>query len=263
MLRSQPIDIVWSKPGEPSGLVLALSEEGIVAQRQDPSIIQLGPKDIILQLHKDSSELARKLGSMADFHFHLQRRNPESPLRGLVEMKLIELKTKPGHSWRVKEYVPISDDPEDLFGNSLLDGTVVELRAAPDKQYGLRLTNNSNWPLFVWVLYFDLEDYSISFLYQPPSQNTNPPLLTNGKALGVGYGDAGVEPLRVDNNRYSDRECGIFMLFVSGTWVDISHLEQESILEPPSKDGARNAIGAPVSPANVWDVFVVIVSASQ
>ncbi|KAG8710731.1 hypothetical protein FRC08_016789 [Ceratobasidium sp. 394] len=263
VLKSQPIDIVWSKPGEPSGLVLALSEEGVVVQRQDPSIIQLRPKDIILQPQTASSEFARKLGAMAHFHFHLQRRNPESPLRGLVEMKLIELKTKPGRSWRVKEYVPISDDAEDLFGDSLSDGTVVELRAAPDKRYGLQLTNNSNWPLFVWVLYFDLEDYSISFLYQPPARNTNPPLSTNGKALGVGYGDAGVEPLRVDNNGYSERESGIFMLFVSNTWVEISHLEQESILERPSKDSARNMIGAPVSPASVWDVFVVGVSISQ
>ncbi|KAG8745077.1 hypothetical protein FRC10_008929 [Ceratobasidium sp. 414] len=260
-LQSQPIDIVWSKPDEPSGLVLVPSEAGVVVQRQDPSVIQLRPSDIILRHQLGSCELARKLSAMAHFHFHLQRRNPESPLRGQVGMKLVELKTKPGRGWRVMEYVPISEDPDDLFGNSLSDETVVELRATPDKRYGLQLTNSSNSPLFAWVLYFDLEDYSISFLYQPPSRNTNPPLSTNGKALAVGYGDAGVEPLRVDNSGYSGRESGIFMLFVSEKWVDISHMKQESILGPAGKDSDRRNEGKAVSPESpIWDVLVVGVS---
>ncbi|KAG8701678.1 hypothetical protein FRC09_005200 [Ceratobasidium sp. 395] len=257
-LQSQPIDIVWSKPGEPSDLVLKPKGEDVVLVRQDPSIIQLEPRDIELKYRLGTNELARKLSSIAHFHFHLQRRNTNSPLQDKVGMKLIELKAKPGRAWS-REYAPIKEDPEDLFGGNLSNGVVVQLQAAPDKRYGLQLTNGSNWPLFAWVVYFDLEDYSITFLYNPPARNANPPLSTNGKELAIGYGDASVEPLRVENSGYSERESGIFMLFVSQKWVDIAHMEQDSIFSQMSADkGDRADVGQTVSPdSSVWDVFVV------
>ncbi|KAG8795515.1 hypothetical protein FRC12_013314 [Ceratobasidium sp. 428] len=262
-LQSQPIDIVWSKPDEPSDLVLKPKGEDVVLLRSDPSIIQLQPRDIELQYRLGASELARKLSSIAHFHFHLQRRNPNSPLHGKVGMKLIELKAKPGRTWMSRDYVPIKDDPEDLFDDNLSkDSVIVQLQAAPDKRYGLQLTNSSNWPLFAWVVYFDLEDYSITFLYNPPARNANPPLSTNGKELAVGYGDTGVEPLRVENSGYSKTESGVFMLFVSQKWVDIAHMEQDSIFSQMSPDkGGRADDGRPVNPdSNVWDVFVVAVN---
>ncbi|KAG9100184.1 hypothetical protein FRC06_004459 [Ceratobasidium sp. 370] len=241
-LRSKPINIVWSKlPDEPSSLVLVPSEEGIIVQRQDPSVIQLWPEDIILGRQMGSCEVARKLSAIAQFHFHLQRRNPESPLRGRVGMKLIELKAKPSRAWGVKEYVPISANPDNLFGDGLSNGTV-ELQSAPDKRYGLQLTNTSNWPLFAWVLCFNLDDYSIKFIYRP-ARSGSPPLSTGGKELAVGYGDAGVKPLLIHNSGSSDRESGVIMLFVSNTWADMSHLEQPSIFEPMSGARAWNEEG--------------------
>ncbi|KAG9120112.1 cap64-like protein, partial [Ceratobasidium sp. 392] len=160
-LQSHPIDIIWSKPGELSDLVLVRAENGVVQlKRQDPSIVQLNPRDIALKNTASPNELTQSLGAIAHFHFHLQRQNPTSPLQGKVEMKLIELKPKSGRAWGVKDYVPINDSPEDLFSNRLSSNGMVELRATPDKRYGLQLTNTSNWPLFAWVLYFDLEDYS-------------------------------------------------------------------------------------------------------
>ncbi|KAG9120858.1 hypothetical protein FRC07_003473 [Ceratobasidium sp. 392] len=264
MLQSQKIDIVWSKPDEPSDLVLVPSGDGFLLLRQDPSPIQLQPKDIKLEHRLGTRELTRTMSAIVHFHFHLQRRNSNSPLQGKVGMKLIELKARPGRVWGVKDYAPANDNPDDLFGSSIPNGTVADLRADPDKRYGLQLTNTSNWPLFAWVLYFDLEDYSIALLYGPPARNTNPPLSTNGRELAVGYGDAGVDPLQVDASGASNRESGIFMLLVSNTWIDISHMEQASIFEHVADAGVRNNIGAPIKPeSNVWDVFVVGVSISK
>ncbi|KAG9121086.1 hypothetical protein FRC07_003098 [Ceratobasidium sp. 392] len=264
MLQSQKIDIIWSKPDEPSDLVLVPTTEGVVLLRQDPSLIQLQPRDIKLDHQLGEKELTRAMSAIVHLHFHLQRRNPNSPLQDKVGMKLVELKAKPGRVWGVKDYVPAKDNPKDLFGGCMSSGTVADLRADPDKRYGLQLTNTSNWPLFAWVLYFDLEDYSIGLLYGPPARNTNPPLSTNGRELAVGYGDAGVEPLRVDASGASNRESGIFMLLVSNTWVDISHIEQASIFEHVANAGVRNDIAAPIKPeSNVWDVFMVGVSISK
>ncbi|KAG8692853.1 hypothetical protein FRC08_009490 [Ceratobasidium sp. 394] len=47
-LESSPIDIVWSNSSEPSDLVLVPTERGVLLQRQDPCVIQLEPRDILL-----------------------------------------------------------------------------------------------------------------------------------------------------------------------------------------------------------------------
>ncbi|KAG8690229.1 hypothetical protein FRC08_010594 [Ceratobasidium sp. 394] len=203
---------------------------------------------------------------MAHFHFHLQRRNPQSPLKDKLGMRLIELKLKEGSPpGGPKEYVPATDEPEDLLGDCLATGKVARLEATPQKRYGLQLTNTSNWPLFAWVLYFDLEDYSITFLYTPPCRGTNPPLLANTKELAVCYGSSGVEPLRIDNSRYSKRETGIFMLFVSSTWVEIAHMGQQSIFQRRTDAEDRDdRKGTQVNPGSeIWDVLLVGVSMTR
>ncbi|KAG9103448.1 hypothetical protein FRC06_010754 [Ceratobasidium sp. 370] len=265
-VKSLPIDIVWAKPGEPADIVLETVERGVMFHRQDPYIIQLEPRDIFLGYGLLANDLTHKLSGIAHFHFHLQRRNPNSPLQMLVGMRMIELKSKVDDAEGTKEYVPITDEPDDLFGDSLATGKTTQLKANPEKRYGLQLTNNSNWPLYAWVLYFDLEDYSISFMYTPPCQGTNPPLLTDGKELAVGYGSSGVEPLRVDNSGYSKRESGVFMLFVSNTWVDIEHMGQQSIFERVSEAKAKGRDekkGTSVNPGDIWDVLLVGVSISE
>ncbi|KAG9095434.1 hypothetical protein FS749_010449 [Ceratobasidium sp. UAMH 11750] len=270
-LESSPIDIVWSKPGEPSDLVLVPTERGVLLQRQDPCVIQLEPRDILLGHELRTEDLTRKLSAIAHFHFHLQRRNPDSSLEDrsgakLFGMKMIELKNIGcAYPWAPEEYIPATEEPEDLFGDSASTGQVARIQAGPDKRYGLQLTNYSGWPLFAWVLYFDLEDYSISFLYDPPSRSSNPPLPPDGEPLTVGYGYNDTDPLRVDNSGYSSRESGVFMLFVSNQWVDISHLEQSSIFEPvvDAEDRGEER-GRCVNPdSNVWDVLVIGVTISE
>lgn len=256
MLKSQPISIIWSKPSEPADLVLISTEKGIEVQRSEPSLIQLDPKSLILANALSVKELGRKLGGIIHFHFHLQRQNPNSPIKGQVGMKLIELKEKPGYGWLSRAYVPTSDDSVDLFSGCLSIGKTAELDSNPDRRYGLQLTNTSNWPLFAWVLYFDFEDYSIESLYEPPSASGNPPLSIGGRVLPIGYGDAGTDPLRVENGTGSSRQTGVFMLLVSKAWVDISHITQSSLFDSGGEQNHRTG-EKPVKPeSNVWDVLL-------
>ncbi|KAG8738220.1 hypothetical protein FRC10_007124, partial [Ceratobasidium sp. 414] len=47
-VKSLPIDIVWAKPGEASDLVLETTERGVLVNWQDPYVIRLEPRDIVL-----------------------------------------------------------------------------------------------------------------------------------------------------------------------------------------------------------------------
>ncbi|QRV85028.1 ICE-like protease (caspase) p20 domain protein [Ceratobasidium sp. AG-Ba] len=260
----QRIDVTWCKPGEQSDLVLVPTDKGIEVQRTDPSLIQLRPRSIVLGNELSANEIARRLAAIANFHFHLQRQNPKSSIKGQFNMKLIELICTHSYSWGGKEYAPRSLELNDLFGDCLSTGKVAELEATREHRFGMQLSNRSNWPLFAWVLYFDFEDYSINFLYSPPGRATNPPLLNNGRPLAVGYGDSGVEPLRVENSGYSTRETGVFMLLVSHKWIDISHMDQPSIFEPVMEGEIRDGMGQFVQPdSNAWDVVTVGVSIDQ
>ncbi|KAG8735306.1 hypothetical protein FRC10_010756 [Ceratobasidium sp. 414] len=258
-IRSLAVDVVLSKPGEPSDLVLTPADGGVILQRQDPSLIQLEPRDIVMKHSLGAEEITRRLASIVHFHFHLQRRNPDSPLKGLVGMQLIELKSQINPILQYEDFVP-SDTRTDLFGDSLVTGAVAKLQASFDRRYGLVLTNRSNWPLYAYVLYFDLEDYSIGCLYSPPSRSMDPPLSNNGVELGIGYGSSGEDPLRVESSGNSGKESGFFVLFVSSTWVDISHLEQPSPFEDEQEVRGNGPERTMKPDSSAWDIVVVGVS---
>ncbi|QRV99047.1 ICE-like protease (caspase) p20 domain protein [Ceratobasidium sp. AG-Ba] len=236
-LRSLPIEVAFSKPGEPSDLVLVPAKGEVKLQRQDPSLIQLGPKDLTLRHSLGAEELKRRMAFIIRFHFHLQRRNPDSPLKGQVDMQLIELKRQINPILKIEEYVPLGTRTN-LFGDSLVTGAVTELSADPDKRYGLVLTNRSKWPLYAYVLYFNLGDYSIECLYEPPSRSSEPPLTNDGKDLPVGYGSSGTDPFRIEGETIAQKgtgvskDTGVFMLIVTSSWVDILHMEQPSLFSP-------------------------------
>ncbi|KAF8596658.1 hypothetical protein BDV93DRAFT_423304, partial [Ceratobasidium sp. AG-I] len=113
-------------------------------------------------------------------------------------------------------------------GDSLASGATAELRADPKKRYGIELSNTSDKDLFPYVLYYDLEDYSIGCLYGPPGHATSPPLAKTIGRLPIGYGSSGLDPFQVEMSNNSPRELGFFVLFVATQWVDIAHMTQES-----------------------------------
>ncbi|KAF8595038.1 hypothetical protein BDV93DRAFT_403076, partial [Ceratobasidium sp. AG-I] len=113
-------------------------------------------------------------------------------------------------------------------GDSLATGATAKLQADSKKRYGIKLSNTSNKDLFPYVLYYDLEDYSIGCLYGPPGHTTSPPLVKIDGELPIGYGSSGLDPFQVEMSSNSSRELGFFVLFVSTHWVDMAHMIQES-----------------------------------
>lgn len=257
-LRSQSIPIVWTKPGELSDLALVPTETGLKLQRVDPLFEPLKLADTSLGA-VSVGKLTRILTAVVRFHFHLQRRNLVKPLQAELGMKLIELKPAPGSlvGWGVPNYIPIEGE-KDLFGQSLSAGTIVQLETNADKRYGLILTNQSGKDLFAYVLYFDLEDYSINMLYSPPADSMKAPLIAGGR-LPVGYGSSGIDPLRVETTGTIQQESGYFMLFVSDNRLDVSHIEQLSPLGGEEDTGGRGDQEQAdlIKDTGVWDTIVV------
>ncbi|KAF8607084.1 hypothetical protein BDV93DRAFT_519992 [Ceratobasidium sp. AG-I] len=260
-LRSLPIDVIWTKPDEPYDLALVPTDTGADLLRRDPELdAELQP--VSFENEYGARKTTKILTSIIHFHFHLQRRNPDRPLRADLGMKLVELrKESKAASWGFSTYAP-AENSVDLFGESVSSGEVVEMQTDPDKHYGLTITNKSKRSLFPYVLYYDLEDYSIACLSAPASRTMRPPL-TPGGEMPVGYGNSDTDPLTVvASTTGAEVQTGFFVLFVSSQWVDISHIEQGSPFG--EAEGTRNHWeyqGPPEPP--VWDTVVVRVSITQ
>ncbi|KAG8729676.1 hypothetical protein FRC11_008227 [Ceratobasidium sp. 423] len=178
----------------------------------------------IIEHGMGAKQLAEILTSIVYLHFHLKVQNKDAPIRTQLGMALRELNEK-DNFWGSITYQPKGNN---LFGDSVSLGTVPALHSDPDKVFGLELTNNSTKDLFPYVLYYNLESYSVECLYEPPGRPVKAPLQA-GKSLTIGYGSGDSQPFQVKFiNPKSNREPGAFVVLVFGEWVDIAYLHQVS-----------------------------------
>lgn len=249
-LESLPINVIWAEPGEISDVVIWPSEAGATFQSQAAVYpAQAPPRGL---MSKEGVErLANILADVINFHFHLRRRNLEHPLQGKLGMQLLELQPLPGAAWQALSYAPKENSP-DLFAQGLATGRMVEIKAESGKAYGLKLTNGSERDLFPYVLYYDLQDYSISRIYTPLSKNGPAPLPASAE-LRIGYAYNGEDLIHITMDEGLTQELGFFVLFVSTHWVDGEHLLQDS----PFEWARGTDVERPDLDLGVWDTLVV------
>ncbi|RXW14955.1 hypothetical protein EST38_g10900 [Candolleomyces aberdarensis] len=123
--------------------------------------------------------------------------------------------------------------------NLNIQGTGVELTVGPHNEedlYGFRITNNTNFPVFPYLFYFDNSDFSITPIYQPVAVAQNGakelsiPSLPEHESLAIGYGSAGATPQNLAiSNVNLDLEQGHLYLYVSTRHVDLSFLKKGPI----------------------------------
>lgn len=251
-LDSLPINVIWTQPEDICDIVLASSPKGATLQSRVAYSPVQGPSRA-LETIDGVNKLTEKLTAVVHFHFHLNRRNTKEPLRAKVGMELRELKRQSNSPWVVPIFVP-KEDSVDLFKEGLAKGSMVRLKAEKEKSYGLKLTNDSEKGLFPYVLYYDLQDYSITSLYAPPARTTDAPLPPLGE-LAIGYGDNGEYLLQITIADNVSQELGFFVLFVSTQWVDGAHLIQGSPFEETREDKAKH----PDEEVGVWDTMAISV----
>lgn len=256
-LETQPVPIIWVEPGEPSDLTLVLKNNGVELQRNLGAQGRPGPAHILLQHGWGANRLTGILTAVIQFHYHLQHQIPGAPLQAQLEVKLQELETRQrrgdvGHT-------PMG---KDLFQGCLANGAIVNVQANPQKLFGLTLVNKSNQDLFPYVLYYNLEDYSVSCLYDPPSRWMKAPLLAHG-SLFIGSGQEDSSALNVElTNPASEKEYGMFVFLVCNEWVDIAGMKQDSPFEVENDTPRSTRSEDKVTELGVWDKLVIPISIS-
>ncbi|KAH9831968.1 uncharacterized protein C8Q71DRAFT_275114 [Rhodofomes roseus] len=119
--------------------------------------------------------------------------------------------------------------------------------------YGLAVRNESDYPLFVYVFYFDPNDCGIQKWYPPDSYDAEwrplPKRQRKDNILTIGYGEGGIDPLKFELKDGDRRDTGFLKIFVSMSRVDMDFIQQDPLHE---QSAARHGQLAPLPVQPQW-----------
>lgn len=99
----------------------------------------------------DFDAVQRHLGTIARWKWHLNRTNAETEATPEVSMEFMKLGEYHGDKFKA-EKAPLEN---------LNKMGVIDFQARPQDEYGIKLINNSEMPLYARVFYFGVLDFSI------------------------------------------------------------------------------------------------------
>ncbi|RXW18477.1 hypothetical protein EST38_g7375 [Candolleomyces aberdarensis] len=209
-----------------------------------------------------ADDLRRALRHLCHYYYHRDRVNRSPPVVGAEDKVPFSSKFTLG-------LFKLQENEEEKYvekGQNLnIAATGVELIIGPDNEddsYGFKITNNTDFPVFPYLFYFDSSNFSITSIYQPVAatkteaeDSTNFSLRRN-EFLTIGYGSAGGIPHSFAiSNPDLDQEQGYIRLFLSGRPVDLSHLEQGKI--SVQARGLLSNLKKFRKPPTLWDVITI------
>ncbi|QRV99100.1 ICE-like protease (caspase) p20 domain protein [Ceratobasidium sp. AG-Ba] len=97
-----------------------------------------------------------------------------------------------------------------------------------DELFGLQILNNDAYNLYVYVFYFDPNDYSITPIYLPPTSDA--PLPAAG-GLVIGYGGSSAAPLRFNLDRHIHQSTGFLKIYYSTYPSEMISIVQEGFCD--------------------------------
>ncbi|KAJ7900848.1 hypothetical protein B0H13DRAFT_1883251 [Mycena leptocephala] len=111
-------------------------------------------------------------------------------------------------------------------GNANLDDTYRKghFRSQAGVKYGFAIRNESTKELFPYLLYFDLEKYTIDSWYTAPSTHGRPPLRSEGGIVPIGLGSERTFDFAPLEGEIST--SGFLKLFVSTEYLDLEWMKQ-------------------------------------
>ncbi|KIJ46649.1 hypothetical protein M422DRAFT_778362 [Sphaerobolus stellatus SS14] len=125
------------------------------------------------------------------------------------------------------------------IGENLINKGMVEITPQTEDRYTLTITNKSNKDLTLNVLYFDHMDLSISSFFTPnlAGKFEADATLKAHDCITVGDGSGGGPPIKFTFSEGNNLELGYLKVFLTSENVDLSNLQQDSILEDTRKAG--------------------------
>jgi hypothetical protein len=137
-------------------LDLALEEETVLLRLLDPVAISLGLSCIPFRVEPTASDVRPVIRAATHFYWHLHRKsNVAGVIRKWVEVEFGELEGIGGSDANLDEIL-------DLKGPNLIINDSIKLKVHQGLKYGIRLTNNSDMPLYPFLFFFINSDFSIS-----------------------------------------------------------------------------------------------------
>ncbi|KAF9070084.1 caspase domain-containing protein [Rhodocollybia butyracea] len=179
--------------------------------------------------------ISRMLLSSADFYWHLRRSNREHILSssGKVTVNCVRL-------------IKSLDDtfiPDSQGADFNVNG-VIAVNVDERFEYGFKINNKSNVPLYAALFFFDIDDLSITEFYVPGRGKSSvadasvPP----GGILTIGYGPSDTVPHTFHLKEGQDVSVGYLKLFLSNKYVDFSYIQQSTpfassrgVIRPPTR----------------------------
>ncbi|KDQ27330.1 hypothetical protein PLEOSDRAFT_1104020 [Pleurotus ostreatus PC15] len=218
------------------------SGEMIQIERVDPWIGRHAAR-ILKPVPSDPTTVSDVLVAAAHFKFHLNRMNPEEPLKELVKLELHRLKEVEGDP-----YAPYVEDSPDLLesGQAVLPNS--------SAAYGMTLRNLSEFDFFPCLFYFDPSDYSISPWYLPPSNSMAAPWRSK-QEISLGYENCDAEPMTFTLEDGEKSDTGFLKLFFSQQYAEMAHVEQNGIFDSDEKPSLKMESSS--RGEHVWDTLTL------
>ncbi|KAI0315079.1 caspase domain-containing protein [Amylostereum chailletii] len=232
-------------------LVITVKGESAVFHVQDARCREHGLTTMVAEVPISVDAFFSVLESAADFYWHLRRSARRTGvLASKVTFECTRLAPTDEVEDGTEDFLMVPDGP-----NLNVDG-VIHVVADDLTDYGFKIVNGTDHPLFVSVFYFDFSDLSIDPYYQPigAAKDNKVDPIPSGGALTIGYGAGGERPVNYFLREGQSVDVGYLKLFLSTDHIDLRELKQDSPF-----DGWRASHRKPRRPTSIWDTMLVTV----
>ncbi|CEL53254.1 hypothetical protein RSOLAG1IB_06220 [Rhizoctonia solani AG-1 IB] len=162
------------------------------------------------------------------FYYHLERQVISSRVASPLDFRASEL---------------IESSPDDIhyLGTLMRDPEKEVVNFRPNEEthiyhskarFGLSIKNHGGHPYYIYIFYFDPNDFSITPIYLPP---TDSPSVPPGGELTIGYGNSGAAPLTFTVARGLAADPGFFKIFYSISPSEVGTIKQDGV--DPNQQG--------------------------
>ncbi|KAG9121557.1 hypothetical protein FRC07_002433 [Ceratobasidium sp. 392] len=178
-----------------------------------------------------ADDILTVLRAAALWIWHLNRTNPESSLEQLIKIEFTRVMRDP----RTGRLRPVEVD--------LNKSGVVDIVVDRNQLYGMKIINNSDYNLYPYLFYFDVDGQSIDKWNDQvvgAKNHTDAPLPKNS-FLTIGYGAGGAIPFAFEVDEDKALELGMLKLYVTNLPGEFSSIEHPSPFTF-DKDGKRASV---------------------
>ncbi|KAG9123528.1 hypothetical protein FRC07_014828 [Ceratobasidium sp. 392] len=190
-----------------------------------------GIKELPHSVPVTTDDILTVLRAAALWIWHLNRTNSDSSLEQSIKLEFMRVVRDP----RTRKLEAKQDD--------LNKSGVVDIVVNRDELYGMKIINNSDYALYPYLFYFDVDGQSIDKWNDQVvgSKNHTDAPLPKDSFLTVGYGAGGATPFAFEVAEDKKLELGMLKLYVTNLPGEFSSIEHPSPFTF-DKDGKRASV---------------------